>query len=127
MAGQPSWRRNPKRGTQQSFVEVLCCPDDQVLGVPLYQCGRSFDRTSFAESLRDGCYPCGMQVGLWIQRKRYQFMIYRRRTGQYYLHQTDEEGYLTEDGLEMDVIGSDGSGYLRRRVAMELPLMQAVV
>lgn len=126
MTGKAAWYRNPKRDTQHSFVTVVKCPNDCELEVPLYDPGRAFDRTSFAESLRDGCFPYGMVVSLAVKKRKYTFMVYSRRCGECYLHECDGE-YLIEGGVEMVVVGGDGSGRLRTKEDVrELPLMKAM-
>jgi hypothetical protein len=98
-------RRKPTEETYTNYIRVIECPMDQSLCIERFPRGSHFDRTSFGATLKEGYFPGGMIVEIYVKeyKKRITFKVYGAKTDETspYLHQCDSEGFLIEDGLIM--------------------------
>ena len=109
-------RRMPHIGNgYKNYIHIIYCPNDSVLNEPIFPRGGHFDRSTFAASLQESCYPGGMIVNLYrldrVHKERERWVLCKvyggkGRDDSPYLHECDEDGSLVEDGLMFQSTGT---------------------
>jgi len=109
-------RRMPHLGSNyKNYVHIIHCPTDPELEQACFPRGGHFDRSTFASTLQDNCYPGGMIVNLFRLDREHKenerwllCKVYGGKGGDDppYLHECDEDGYLVEGGLMFHSTGS---------------------
>jgi len=109
-------RRLPHIGSNyKNYVHIIYCPTDPELEQACFPRGGHFDRSTFASTLQDNCYPGGMIVNLYRinreNKEQERWLLCKVYGGKGiddppYLHECDEDGYLVEGGLMFHSTGS---------------------
>ena len=109
-------RRMPHLGSNyKHFIHIVDCPNDPVIEQPCFPRGGHFDRSTFAATLQENCYPGGMIVNLYrIDRENKEnerwvlCKVYggKGKDESQYLHECDDDGFLVEGGVMFKSSGS---------------------